>query len=101
MRRIIALIILVSAATIAPGASGRATSPTSTELLAPTDTSIELGSRSLGERCSKDCQCESLECKGFKCVVRDYSKHPILDSGSACSFDGDCRSCDCAAFKCK
>jgi len=59
-----------------------------------------LGDRGLGERCTRDCQCESLECKGFRCVARDYSAHPILDKGAACSFDGDCRSCDCAGGRC-
>lgn len=59
------------------------------------------GERGLGERCSKDCQCASRECKGFKCVVRDYSAHPALPNGKDCRFDGDCASCDCAAFKCR
>jgi hypothetical protein len=59
------------------------------------------GERALGERCSKDCQCASRECKGFKCVVRDYSAHPSLPNGKDCRFDGDCASCDCAAFKCR
>jgi len=62
---------------------------------------IELGSRSLGEKCTKDCQCASLECKGFKCVKRDLEEHPILPKGSACAFDGDCASCDCAGGSCR
>ena len=67
----------------------------------PPGDAIELGDRQLGERCSKDCQCASLECKGFKCVVRDYTKHPILDTGASCAFDGDCKSCDCDRGRCR
>jgi hypothetical protein len=59
------------------------------------------GERGLGERCTKDCQCQSRECKGFKCVPRDYASHPSLPNGKDCRFDGDCASCDCAAFKCR
>lgn len=59
------------------------------------------GNRGLGERCSKDCECESLECKGFKCVARDFVKHPLRDQGASCGFNGDCRSCDCSGFKCR
>jgi hypothetical protein len=57
--------------------------------------------RARGERCTRDCQCESLECKGFRCVTRDFDAHPLLDDGAACLFDGDCRSCDCAGGKCR
>jgi len=60
-----------------------------------------VGHRARGERCARDCQCESLECKGFRCVTRDYDTHPLLEEGAACLFDGDCRSCDCASGKCK
>lgn len=61
---------------------------------------IPLGSRSLGEGCSKDCQCDSRECKGFKCVRRDLSTHPFVAIGGQCVFDGDCASCDCARGVC-
>jgi hypothetical protein len=59
------------------------------------------GDRGLGERCTRDCQCASRECKGFKCVARDYNAHPLLPIGKECRFDGDCASCDCAAMKCR
>lgn len=67
----------------------------------PDSDATELGTRGLGERCTHDCQCDSLECKGFKCVVRDYNEHPILPAGAACTFDGDCSSCDCAGGRCR
>jgi hypothetical protein len=51
--------------------------------------------RQLGERCTSDCQCASRECSLFKCVVRDYTKHPMLSKGQKCTFDGDCSSCNC------
>lgn len=59
-----------------------------------------LGSRDNGESCVKDCQCASLECKGFKCVKRDLAEHPLLPKGKACAFDGDCASCDCKRGTC-
>lgn len=57
-------------------------------------------SRGVGERCSNDCQCDSRECKGFKCVARDYSQHPLLNAGQKCRFKGDCSSCDCQLGTC-
>jgi hypothetical protein len=56
--------------------------------------------RGLGERCSNDCQCESRECKGFKCIARDYNQHPLLNAGQKCRFKGDCSSCDCQMGTC-
>jgi len=70
-------------------------------LLAEGDDAIALGSRDLGESCTKDCQCESRECKGFKCVKRNLAEHPLAPKGAACVFDGDCASCDCARGSCK
>ena len=66
-----------------------------------TDSATAMGSRSNGESCSKDCQCSSKECKGFKCVTRDLQEHPVVSNGGACVFDGDCASCDCVRGTCK
>ena len=57
--------------------------------------------RGLGERCSNDCQCDSRECKLFKCVDRDYNLHPLLRAGQKCRFKGDCAGCSCVAFTCQ
>ena len=65
------------------------------------DSASPMGSRGNGESCSKDCQCSSKECKGFQCVTRDLSKHPVVSNGGACVFDGDCASCDCVRGVCK
>ena len=70
---------------------------------AATETSLDAVpmSRGLGERCWKDCDCESRECKKFRCVARNYKKHPLLDAGQKCIFDGDCRSCSCSSGVCR
>jgi hypothetical protein len=56
--------------------------------------------RGLGERCMTDCACESRECKAFKCVPRDYVKHPLLGAGHACVHNGDCSGCQCQLGTC-
>ena len=63
------------------------------------DTPVELGSKGLGERCFRDGECASKECKGFKCVRRSGDR-PLLPNGKACSFDGDCRSDECHKGRC-
>jgi hypothetical protein len=56
--------------------------------------------RGLGERCLSDCACDSRECKGFKCVPRDFGRHPLLAAGHACVHNGDCSSCECKLGTC-
>jgi len=98
---IIATVVGVLA--VAGTASAEPTSPQSTGLAINVADEAEMlsGDRGLGERCTNDCQCASRECKGFKCVTRDYDAHPSLPPGKECRFAGDCASCDCAAFRCR
>lgn len=86
---------------VADVASGTNGSKAADAGLVGTEEAIALGSRTLGETCTKDCQCASKECKGFKCITRDLSEHPVLPKGASCAFDGDCGSCDCAGGTCK
>lgn len=57
------------------------------------------GKGALGAGCVRDNQCRSGECKGLRCVKRDYAKHPLLRNGQNCLFDGDCKSGQCAWYK--
>ena len=51
----------------------------------------------LGERCIRDGECQSGECKKFQCVSRIKPKGEI---GDRCIFDGDCRSDECKKYRC-
>ncbi len=95
------LLAVPSSARVSEGpATPKCEGKDSGHLLAEGDDAIALGSRALGATCTKDCQCASRECKGFECVKRDLSEHPLASAGAACVFDGDCASCDCAGGKC-
>lgn len=95
---------LGSAATPSAGEGGIANASRAPEQLARAtscNTTLLQAKRSPGERCTHDCQCATRECKGFRCVTRDYNKHPLLGKGTRCSYDGDCRSCACTWGKCE
>lgn len=51
----------------------------------------------LGARCTVDRQCQSGECKGFKCVPPFRTKAPL---GARCLVDGDCESLECKGLRC-
>ena len=56
-----------------------------------------LSAAQIGERCLRDGECDSGECKKFQCVIRIK---PKVDIGARCVFDGDCKSDECKGFVC-
>ena len=56
-----------------------------------------LSGAQMGERCLRDGECDSGECKKFQCVKRI---RPKVDIGARCVFDGDCKSDECKGFVC-
>jgi hypothetical protein len=56
-----------------------------------------LSAAQMGERCLRDGECDSGECKKFQCVKRI---RPKVDIGARCVFDGDCKSDECKGFVC-
>jgi hypothetical protein len=53
--------------------------------------------KQIGERCLRDGECESGECKKFQCTVRIKPKAQI---GERCVVDGDCASDECKQLQC-
>ncbi len=51
----------------------------------------------MGERCIRDGECESGECKKFQCTIRIKPKGQI---GDRCVVDGDCASDECKKLRC-
>ena len=53
--------------------------------------------KQMEERCLRDGECESGECKKFQCTIRIIPNGQI---GDRCIFDGDCVSDECKKFRC-
>jgi hypothetical protein len=53
--------------------------------------------KQLGDRCIRDGECASGECKKFQCTIRLKPKGQI---GDRCVFDGDCSSDECKELRC-
>ncbi len=51
----------------------------------------------MGERCIRDGECDSGECKKLQCTIRIKPKGQI---GDRCVFDGDCASDECKKLRC-
>ena len=50
-----------------------------------------------GERCLRDGECASGECKKFQCTIRLKPKGVL---GDRCVVDGDCKSDECKKLRC-
>ena len=53
--------------------------------------------KQMGERCIRDGECESGECKKFQCTIRIKPKG---QNGDRCIVDGDCASDECKKLRC-
>jgi hypothetical protein len=53
--------------------------------------------KQMGDRCIRDGECESGECKKFQCTIRLKPKGQI---GDRCVVDGDCASDECKKLRC-
>lgn len=53
--------------------------------------------KQMGERCMRDGECASGECKKFQCTIRLKPKGQI---GDRCVVDGDCASDECKKLRC-
>ena len=53
--------------------------------------------KQMGDRCIRDGECASGECKKFQCTIRLKPKGQI---GDRCVVDGDCASDECKKLRC-
>jgi hypothetical protein len=58
---------------------------------------VSYAAGNIGDRCLRDGECDSGECKKYQCVTRVKPKGLV---GDRCVFDGDCDSDECKKLRC-